>query len=211
MQIKINNTLVEEKQSTKYLGIFIDNKLNWKTQIQHVQSKLPRGIGVLTKVRYFVDEMCLQKLYHVLIQSHINYNILNWSCTYPSILKPIETKIKKAIRVTSFSKTKYEHTTPLFKQQKVLPFYEYVCLRKASFMWKIAKGCLPLNINAIFTPNMRNHQRFVLPHSRTEHDKRLLEYSCIEAWNSVPTKFKEISNFKLFTMKYKEHLLSNLE
>ena len=30
LEIKINNTLVEETDSTKYLGTFIDNKLTWK-------------------------------------------------------------------------------------------------------------------------------------------------------------------------------------
>ena len=39
LNIKINNTLVEEKDSTKYLGTFIDTKLTWKTQIQHIKTK----------------------------------------------------------------------------------------------------------------------------------------------------------------------------
>ena len=37
LQIQINETLVEETETTKYLGTFIDNKLTWKTQIQHIK------------------------------------------------------------------------------------------------------------------------------------------------------------------------------
>ena len=94
IQLKINNTPVEEKDSTKYLGAFIDNKLNWKIQIQHIKTKLSRGIGIITKIRHSVGEACLN-LYHAFVQSHINYNILNWSCIPNSSLDPIEKKSKK--------------------------------------------------------------------------------------------------------------------
>ena len=101
--------MVEEKDSTKYLGTFIDNKLTWKIQIQHIKTKLSRGIGMISKIRHFVDEACLLKMFYSFVQSHINYNILNWSCTNKSTLDPIDKKLKKAIRIISFSNTMYEH------------------------------------------------------------------------------------------------------
>ena len=39
MKVVTHYALVEEKDSTKYLGVFIDNKLTWKTQIQHIKTK----------------------------------------------------------------------------------------------------------------------------------------------------------------------------
>ena len=98
LEIKINGTKVEEKENTKYLGTFIDNNLTWKTQIQHIKSRLARGIGLISRIRYFVDEACLLKMYHSFVQSHVNYNILNWSCTNKSFLDPIDKKLKKAIK-----------------------------------------------------------------------------------------------------------------
>ena len=90
LEIKINGTLVVETESTKYLGTFIDNKLTWKTQIQHIKTKLARGIGMISKIRYYVDEACLLKMFYSFVHSYINYNILNWSCTISSVLGPIE-------------------------------------------------------------------------------------------------------------------------
>ena len=78
-----------KRDTAKYLGTFIDNKLSWKTQIQHVKTKLARNIGLISKIRHYAKEACL-KLYHSLIQSHINYNILNWSCTHKTTLDSIE-------------------------------------------------------------------------------------------------------------------------
>ena len=112
------NSLVEEKDSTKYLGVFIDTKLNWKTQIQHIKTKLARGIGMIYRIRYFVDEACLLKMYYSFVQSHVNYNLINWSCTKKSFLEPIEKKMKKAIRIISYSKTRFEHTDPCINNIK---------------------------------------------------------------------------------------------
>ena len=39
----------------KYLGIRIDNKLNWKAHINNIALKLIRVNAVLYKVRDFVD------------------------------------------------------------------------------------------------------------------------------------------------------------
>ena len=153
LQILINETLVEETESTKYLGTFIDNKLTWKIQIQHIKSKLARGIGMISKIRYYVDEACLLKMFYSFVQSYINYNIINWSCTYQSFLNSIEKKLKKAIRIISFAKTKYDHTEPLFKKHKILPFKEQVAYRKAIFMWKVTNEYAPKVLSEFFVSN----------------------------------------------------------
>ena len=211
LQIKINNTLVEEKDTTKYLGTFIDNNLTWKTQIQHIKSRLARGIGMISRIRYFVDQACLLKMFHSFVQSHVNYNILNWSCTNSSFLKPIENKIKNAIRVISYAKTKYEHTTPFFIEHKILPFHELVKLRKASFMWKVKYGYLPENLRNLFTQNMHNQKKFVLPRPNNEHEKLLLVYTGTSIWNSIPENIRDLTAYGAFTGKYKEYLLNSID
>ena len=55
LNLTLNGTKVEEKTVAKYLGVFIDNKLNWKTHIQHVLTKLSRGNGMISKIRYYVN------------------------------------------------------------------------------------------------------------------------------------------------------------
>ena len=210
LQIKINNTPVEEKESTKYLGTFIDNKLTWKIQIQHIKTKLARGIGLISRIKFFVDEACLLKMYYSFVQSHVNYNILNWSCTHTSSLDPIDKKMKKAVRVIS-SSNMYEHATPLFKQYEILPFSEQVTLRKASLMWKLANGYLPDALTNMFTPNLHNDQKYVLPHPKNDRAKLLFVYTCVKAWNSVPDDIKKSAFFSVFTRKYKNYLLENLE
>ena len=206
IKLKINNTLVEEKDSTKYLGTFLDNKLDWKIQIQHIKSKISRGIGIISKIRHSIGDACLN-LYHSFVQSYLNYNILNWSCTHKSSLEPIEKKIKKAIRLISFTKTKVDHTAPLFKKHNILPFYEHIQHRRASFMWKMHNGYIQNPLNTIFTKNLQNDQKYVLPLPKTEKDKNSFEYTCVRAWNLVPEAIRNSSTLNSFKYNYKRHLL----
>ena len=206
INLLINNIPVEEKDSTKYLGTFIDNKLNWKIQIQHIKTKISRGVGIISKIRHSVGEACIV-LYQSFVQSHLNYNLLNWSCTHKSSLEPIEKKIKKAIRLISFTKTKVEHTAPLFKKHNILPFFEHIQHRRASFMWRLQNGFIQNPLNTIFTKNRLNEQKYVLPFPKSEKDKNSFEYSCVKAWNLVPENIRKSSTLNSFNYKYKRHLL----
>ena len=207
LQIKINNTLVDETESTKYLGTFIDNKLTWKKQIQHIKTKLAKGIGMISKIRYYVDESCLLKMFYSFVQSYINYNIVNWSCTLPNFLDPIEKKLKKAIRIISFAKTKYDHTEPLFKQHRILPFKDQVAYRKNIFMWKVINGYAPKILSEFFVSNEQNLTKFVLPHPPNDKAKNYLVYSCVSVWNSLPDALRSTTIYTAFTRNLKKHLL----
>ena len=149
-------------------------------------------------------------MYHSFVQSHVSYNLLNWSCTHKTFLKPIETKIKKAIRTISFSKTKYDHTSPLFKKHGILPFFDLVVMKKASLMWQVTHGYAPSTIIHLFQRNQYNQLRFVLPKITKEHDKVLLVYSSIIAWNSFSDSTKSSSTFSSFKAKCKRQLLLNI-
>ena len=209
LNIKINNIPVEEKEHTKYLGTFIDNKLSWKVQIQHIKTQLARSIGIITKIRHFAKDACLEP-YHSFVQSHINYNIVNWTCTNQSFIEPIEKKVKKAIRVISFSKTKYDHTSPLFKKHNILPFHDHVQLRRASLMWKLHNGYINSPISKLFIRNLQNEQKYVLPQPGSERGKTQFVYTCVKAWNAVPEDIRKITLFKSFTSKYKDYLVNRI-
>ena len=212
INLKINNTPVEEKQSTKYLGTLIDNKLTWKNQIQQTKTKIAKGIGMITKIRHFLgNDTCLKNLYYSFIQSHINYNLVNWSCTYPSYLEPIEKKIKKAVRLISFSKTKFDHTPPLFRKHGILPFSELITYKKAIFMWRSAHNFAPVSLtSSLFTKNQHNPTHFILPFPSNEKDKNSFEYSCVKTWSNVPEALKLSSTLNTFTSKLKHLLISKI-
>ena len=48
-KLKLYVHSVEEKNNIKYLGIYMDNNLNWTSHIQHINSKISENVGILFK------------------------------------------------------------------------------------------------------------------------------------------------------------------
>ena len=70
------NSPIEQVSQYKYLGLIIDNKLNWKAHIQYLKSKLSKALGLLFRVRRYLTKRSLLLLFHSLFNSHIQYGIL---------------------------------------------------------------------------------------------------------------------------------------
>ena len=51
----INKNAITEKDHVKYLGVIIDSTLTWKNHINNVSSKISKSIGLLYKIRHFVN------------------------------------------------------------------------------------------------------------------------------------------------------------
>ena len=93
----------------------MDNKLNWAMHINNIKLRLSKGISMLAKIRHYIPESALRSLYFTFINSHIDYNLLNWGTASHTALDTISSKTRKAIRIISF-KDKDDTAIPLFKQ-----------------------------------------------------------------------------------------------
>ena len=49
LSIKIDGQQIEEVSCTKFLGVYIDSKLNWKKHIEYISGKVSKGIGIILK------------------------------------------------------------------------------------------------------------------------------------------------------------------
>ena len=63
VKLLINSKQINQEKSIKYLGIYIDQHLSWKSHILYLAKKIKRGIGVLSKIRHFVNIKILTQLY----------------------------------------------------------------------------------------------------------------------------------------------------
>ena len=68
--IKIVKTNIEQVNEIKYLGVIFNDKLSWKSHIQHVCSKLSNGSWALLKLRNYIDTTTLKTVYYALIYSY---------------------------------------------------------------------------------------------------------------------------------------------
>jgi hypothetical protein len=214
--LKINNQFIEEVHQTKFLGVIIDDQLTWSQHITHVKNKVAKGIGIITKVKNFVNGTTLKTLYYSFVYPYINYCIVAWGSTYNKYINGILLLQKKIIRI--ICKTAYlEHTDPLFKKLNILPVKKVYVYNVAQFMYKWNNGLLPDIFDTMFTYNCKYHQY----NTRTASQLSIPSYSLnvrgntiskngVKVWNLVMSNnYHNIKSYDSYKKTLKSFLNTN--
>jgi hypothetical protein len=123
LTITLNGHTLEIIQKTvttkfyKFLGLHIDENLNWKHHISQVNLKIQRISFHLMQIRKLVSKQHKILIYNGLIKPHIEYGISIWG-NGKSINK-LTKKNKKIIRITC-GVNKYALVEPLLKEHNIL-------------------------------------------------------------------------------------------
>ena len=110
--IKIYGKAIAEEEYVKYLGILVDSKLTWKWHIDNLAKKVSRAIGVLSRIRYFVNRNILMNLYYSLIYPHLIYAIQVWGLTFETNSDKLIVLQKKTVRMMTFNRTFFSENGP---------------------------------------------------------------------------------------------------
>ena len=138
--IQIDGNNIQQVNKTKFLGIVIEEHLNWAMHITHLCNIIARNVGILQKLRYFIPAYVLKILYHSLILSYLQYCTLLWANSYHSQLHKLRLLRKKAIRTN----TDYlAHSSKLFLNLKLLKLDDIMKFQLGTFMYKLKYTKLP--------------------------------------------------------------------
>ena len=98
LNFEINNEKLTQKDATKYLRAQIDNRGNWKPQIEHIMTSLAKVSGVLHRLTKYVPKDTLRMVYHALVKSKLQYSIILWRSANKSSLDRLNKLHYKTIR-----------------------------------------------------------------------------------------------------------------
>ena len=154
--IIINKYVIERKMNLKFLGVFIDENLNWKQHIHVICGKLSRSIGIITRSKSLLSQASLFKLYFSLIYPYLYYGNIVWGSTYPSNLNRINILHKRVIRIITNSA--YDaHTSPLFIDNKLLNLKNIHLQQVGIFMYSLHHKLLPKTFLSMLETNSKFH------------------------------------------------------
>ena len=97
--ISIDGHRIEEVKQTKFLGVIIDNKLNWQAHCQYICVKMSKGIAIVIKAWTVFNKTTLLSFYNSLILPYVSYCIHVWGKAYDTHLKHVMVLQNKAVRV----------------------------------------------------------------------------------------------------------------
>ena len=123
-ELFMGNDKMQKVDSLKFLGIQIDENLNFDKHIEKVKSKLRSGIGALIRVKHTLNYKSKYLIYMGLIQSHLDYCFVVWGDKISiGQMKELSILQKKAVRLL-FSARYNSHTAPLFSLSGITPVEE---------------------------------------------------------------------------------------
>lgn len=187
-------------QNIKFLGLHLDENLNWKNHCSIITTKIARSLYGLRKVVPVVTAEIATIAYHALIGSQLAYGILLWGAsTFAEKVFKVQKRAIRLICRLSYTASCQEH----FKSLKIMTvpcLYIYFCLLYVK-----------QNVNdfALVNKNSRLVTRFgnnlEIPRVRLEICKNTPKYWGPKFFNKLPD---EVKTFPL--ARFKRHIKSIL-
>ena len=97
--LKFGSELIDQKDHVKFLGLLIDQHLDWSYQSRSVTSKLSSSLYMMNSVKNFLPTTSKTNLYYSFFYSYMSHGILVWGPNISSFyLDKITKQQKRAVR-----------------------------------------------------------------------------------------------------------------
>ena len=203
-KIYFGTNFISSTSNTKFLGIFVDNHLNFRSHINFICSKISKVIGMLFRLNDILPTDALKTLYSTLLLPHIMYGIEIWY----GILKANDDRLfklqKKSIRAINCLPYA-SHTNEFFKSMNLLKIEDLYNQRVLLYMYKS-------DLTHATEPNhnyaTRNAYNIVLPRFNRSRSQCTIFYKGIILWNNLPEDIKIIRRENTFKSSVKALLIN---
>ncbi len=78
LTLKIDNVNIEQVAEFNFLGLSLDEHLDWKCHINKLSNKISQCMGILNILKRFLPIQTKVLIYNSLVLSHLNFGILLW-------------------------------------------------------------------------------------------------------------------------------------
>ena len=214
--IYLEGQKIEQVSVQKFLGVYIDQLLNWRHHISLKNNIISRNVGILSRLKNTVPPNILKTLYHSIILPHLSYGVVAWGGTCKKELNRMSVLQRKAIRLIHLSKYN-AHTGPLFRKLNALMVHDINKLQCCKLVLKKQQNQLHPNISRLFSPscnlhshNTRQASNIRPPRKNKTLCKQLLSSKIANNWNNLPNTIKSNTNLSLstFSTRTKTYFIS---
>lgn len=216
LNIQIDSSAIAVQDSVKYLGIRIDNKLNFNNHIHFLEAKISKSVGILAKLKHVLPKKALTTLYFTMVHPHLLYGISIWGGTFKTYQNKLNTLQNKAVKIVTGANY-YDHATPSYIDLNLLKLPDLYQHEIAKLMFRQTNNNFPLTFSNFFIKTTEVHYKTTrlalnktslrIPRYKTAKLQRSFKYQGVKIWNSIPESHKKLS-FSKFKKCYKQDLIS---
>ena len=211
--LSIQEERIDNVQFTKYLGVQVDNNLNWKGHIKALSTKISRAIVFLKHAKNFLPQDTLKTLYSGIVEPHFGYCCSVWGKCGATEKNHLQKLQKRAARVLTNSHFDAD-ARPLLNTLGLKTIQDMIDTEINTMVFKALNSLTPKYITDLLIRNSENHLRVLrntttdlqLPKKATNNGQNCFSFSGPKSWNALQAESKKASSLKIFKERLlKEH------
>ena len=212
--VKLHGSEVDRTRSIKFLGVILDETLNFSDHTNYISGKISKTIGIMNKVR-FLPSHVLCTLYHTMVAPYILYGIKAWhGCPNYNRIR-IQVLQNKCIRIIK-NLDRRSNTDSDRKLLGILSVGNIYVHQVGQFISNIFhNNNLNPEFNFILNQSIPSHNyptrnMFNLRPPRVDRTKcrHSMEYAGIIVWNQIPEDIRNVESTSIFKNQFKKYLLN---
>lgn len=200
-KIKLDGVDIDLVSHTKFLGVTLDQFLNWAPHITELSSHLNSICYAVRISGRYLDTNTLKIIYHANFESLMRYAIIFWGIS--SSVKNVFVIQKRTIRII-FGMEFRESCRGIFRTNKILTIYALYLYECLIFLFKNRQLFTGYNTNTTY--NTRT-QDLNYPIHRLSLTEKSPSYMCLKIYNRLPNHIKNIDNLQRFKTTIKNMLI----
>ena len=216
MEITLGGTVIPWVHATKFLGVWLDDKLSWSTHVTVIRKKLKSRQALLKRSKSFLNCHCMKILYFAQIQSILAYWIIVWG----PMLKEYDLKMLQKIQNNCLKCIKPNQSlTDTNRELRVLPVHKLIKLEQGKLGFRLCNNMLPARLSeALLTDhknmsikkqhnyNTRCKQIPNLPSAHSAQYRNNFLCKAISTYSDLPVEILQIKCLHRFAVECKKHL-----
>lgn len=220
------NTSIELVNIYKYLGVYVDNTLKWKTHIRELQKKLRKVAYSLYHLSYAATYTVLRQAYFSLAESYMRHGITAWgNSAHCKSLQQTQNRLLKilwsnqlyhqnTIRNTNnntrlnnatITNTNSNISKTLPSELKVLNIKN---IYRLTVLTELYESRLLQTIDHQYNTRLRSDGRFKIETTKNSYGDRTLKVILPTIYNELPHNLRNITNAVNRKITYKKYLIS---
>ena len=216
--LNIRGNGLDAVQKVKYLGVQVDDSLDWKDQIKAMSSKVSKALGLLKHAKKFLPASSLRSLYLSIVEPHFRYCCSMWECCGSSTLLQLQKLQNRAARILTNS-TFDAPSSPLIRSLDWMTIADLISFESQQLAFKSANNQAPQYIGKLFQRNsecssrdLRNNATDLrLPMSTSLNGQKRFSYLGAKLWNNLAFEIKQATSLPVFKQRLLINKNSNLD
>ena len=196
----IHGQTLEEADSAKYLGVTLQNDLNWNKHIDTTAKKANNTRAFLQRNLQQCPRKTKELCYKALVRPIMEYASVIWDPSTDTSIRKLEMVQRRAARMVFSDFRSTSSATPMLQQLQWSTLQERRAQTKVVMMYRIVYHLVDIS-SCHLTPtiSVRGHNmKFLVPYARTSIYQKSFFPVTIRLWNSLPQTVVSCPNIDSF-------------